>query len=372
MKQINILIDSSKIIFYHIFPLILNRKNLFAKGYKINFYRKLNNKLLDSDILILLSKPIIALLNEKEIIFQNNGPSLRFLQNTKPRVDRLIWMDTSDSTSVTHFEVLPYVDLYLKKQLFRDKSNYQTTFYGGRIFTDFYHKQFGINDSKLFAQYFSLPPNQYSKVDLSWNIGLGNMFNAFDNNLQRIIQRRFFNIIKPDYNIKVVVPNLKKEIDVLLKTSTNLSRETVAFHRKELVNRLKVIVKSKNLQSVIQGKRLPDKEFKRVMMQTKIFPSPFGWGEIGVRDYEAFIYGGVLLKPTMKHMITWPNVFIENETYIPIEWDYNNLEEKIQILIEDSQFRVKIARQGQKKYLDSISEKGMSTFCDWFINQIEK
>ena len=61
----------------------------------------------------------------------------------KEKADKVIWLDTSDSTSVTHFELLPYVDLYLKKHIFRDKSLYKKQFYGGRIFSDYYHNEYG-------------------------------------------------------------------------------------------------------------------------------------------------------------------------------------------------------------------------------------
>ena len=111
-----------------------------------------------------------------------------------------------------------------------------------------------------------------------------------------------------------------------------------------------------------------DKEFKQVMKRTKIFPSPFGWGEIGVRDYESFIYGGVLLKPSLEHMLTWPNIFIEGETYVSFNWDYSDLEEKIQGLLADKNYMDFVALNGQKAYLKSISPEGMRKFCERFID----
>ena len=106
------------------------------------------------------------------------------------------------------------------------------------------------------------------------------------------------------------------------------------------------------------------------MRETKIMPSPFGWGEIGVRDYEAFINGSLLLKPNMDHMLTWPNIFIKNKTYIPFEWDYSDLESNILKYLKNDQERIDIAREGQKNYFESINNRGQSIFCDWFIKQI--
>jgi hypothetical protein len=367
MKKINIVIDHSKIIYYHIYPILVNKKELERNGIKLEFHDKLSEKLFDCDILVLLSKPIFTLIDEKKYIFDKNGLMISFLRKAREKVRNIIWMDTADSTSSTHFELLPYVDKYLKKQLFKDRCIYEKQFYGGRIFTDFYHHNYDISDSETYSEISKLLPDFNDKIGLSWNIGLGDMFSAFGNNRKSIVSGRYFNILKPKYNQSHFnIDN--KDIDILLKTTANLSRETVAFHRKELVNQLIRISKKNKLFSVIQGKRISDKEFKQVMKRTKIFPSPFGWGEIGVRDYESFIYGGVLLKPSLEHMLTWPNIFIEGETYVSFNWDYSDLEEKIQGLLADKNYMDFVALNGQKAYLKSISPEGMRKFCERFID----
>ena len=42
--------------------------------------------------------------------------------------------------------------------------------------------------------------------------------------------------------------------------------------------------------------------------------SPFGLGEITLKDFEVFS-GSLLMKPNMDHMLTWPN-FYTKDTYI--------------------------------------------------------
>ena len=97
------------------------------------------------------------------------------------------------------------------------------------------------------------------------------------------------------YNVNYVSPNSNKAIDLFLRTSTNFERKSVAIHRLELVKHLKKILEKNNLTGEINGKRLSKSKFENKMRETKIMPSPFGWGEIGVRDYEAFINGSLLL-----------------------------------------------------------------------------
>jgi len=71
-KKINILINREGIVFYTIYPLILNKRNLLDQGYKITFYFKLSKKLLDCDILILISKPTQKIIDSEKLGTENN------------------------------------------------------------------------------------------------------------------------------------------------------------------------------------------------------------------------------------------------------------------------------------------------------------
>ena len=62
------------------------------------------------------------------------------------------------------------------------------------------------------------------------------------------------------------------------------------------------------------GGRLPTRTYRAILSGAKIMPSPFGWGELGVRDYETFIFGAALVKPDMAHTETWPNLFVRGQT----------------------------------------------------------
>jgi len=89
-----------------------------------------------------------------------------------------------------------------------------------------------------------------------------------------------------------------------------------------------------------------------------------------VRDYEAFIFGAVLLKPDMTHMSSWPDIFVPNETYVPVKWGFEDLEKRIDGLLDNDQERERIAANGQEAYRRSISNEGHEAFCKWFLSQI--
>ena len=62
---------------------------------------------------------------------------------------------------------------------------------------------------------------------------------------------------------------------------------------------------------------------------SKICLSPFGMGEIGERDYESMMLGTIILKPSCERVDSYPNMMIEDETYVSCNHDWSDLEEKI-------------------------------------------
>ena len=249
-KKINILINREGIVFYTIYPLILNKKKLLDLGYKITFYFKLSKKLLDCDILILISKPTQKIIDENNISTKNNNALLEYLSEIRSEVKKIIWFDNSDSSSVTNFEVMPFVDIYLKKQILINKSLYNSNFYGGRIFTDFYHKKFRIIDKKEFINNFPLKKKYENKLRLSWNIGLGNIHNSF-NSFYKIIRLIFPLFVIKKFSGSFIKPEKFREIDFFFRGSIKYDRNTIKFHREKLFNELKTKLNTKNYVSII-------------------------------------------------------------------------------------------------------------------------
>jgi len=298
------------------------------------------------------------------------SPIINILLKAKEEANKVIWLDTSDSTSVTHFELIPYVDLYLKKHIFKDKSLYKKKFYGGRIFSDYYHNKYGLIDDKQFDQFFPLDEKYFDKVDLAWNMGIGDTFNAFTKRTK--LRLLFPNTFKATYNFPTVSPDSIRKQDIFLRASANWPRKTVVFHRQELIRRLEnMLLENIQLSGSVSGK-IPIKQYRRQMSDSKITFGPFGWGELNIREYEALIMGCLLFRPDISHMSTWPEIFFNNETCIFYSWNFDDLEDKINYYLENEKERLRIAQNGQDTYLKTLSDEGMFNFCDWFINQINK
>lgn len=71
-------------------------------------------------------------------------------------------------------------------------------------------------------------------------------------------------------------------------------------------------------------------QFMQELSRSRLCFSPFGYGELCWRDFEAFAVGAVLIKPDMSHLDVMGDVFRPWETYIPVSWDFSDLDTVIE------------------------------------------
>ena len=358
MVRVNVISGRSRIPNFTTYPLRYNVDRLKNRGYNVSIFYSHRIPNLSCDILCVSCKFLHKWWKrDKDRVFS-------FLAHAKKYTNKLIYLDDKDSTSTTDFEVLPFVDLYLKKQLLRDRQLYGKSFYGDRIFTDFYHKTFGITDeNERFSETIDME-KQGKKIDLSWHIGLGNMIGDIMK-FSRIMGP-IKALLPPSYDVALHDPFQDRNIDIMARGRRYYSRNTVRFHRERIGTLLDGMG---NLRIATNG-HVSVRRYRKEMRQAKLVVSSFGWGEIGVRDFEAFIYGAALVKPDMTHLETWPNIFIPGVTYQPIKWDFENLEDIIENLLSCPKGCLELAAAGQETYKKSISARGMERFCDWFVQQI--
>ena len=96
--------------------------------------------------------------------------------------------------------------------------------------------------------------------------------------------------------------------------------------------------------------------FNHEAAHSKIILSPFGWGELCLRDFEAVFNGALLLKPDMSHLETWPDIFVPGETYIPFGWDAEDLVDQAERYLTDETARLAIARAAAERYRSQLAE----------------
>lgn len=108
--------------------------------------------------------------------------------------------------------------------------------------------------------------------------------------------------------------------------------------------------------SVVRGNGVHQAQFLAELRHCKTCLSPFGYGEVCWRDYEAVLSGAVLIKPDMSHVATDPDIFIPWETYAPVAWDLSDFPDVLHRLLGDEPLRARITTQAfntLRKWLSS-------------------
>ena len=184
----------------------------------------------------------------------------------------LVWLDTTDSSGTTTFEVLPYVDLYAKNQLLKDPNQYTHPFYGMRCYTDFYHQSRGIVDSR---EAWRVPARQddLHKLAVSWNLGLGGYVRANRQLLARLGRLQLYWPAAVYSWTRTAPDDTHRTVAVSFRGRVDYDRETVTFQRRETFRRLETFAQTTGFAMAYEGK-LPYPEYRDEMRHSRIVLSP--------------------------------------------------------------------------------------------------
>ena len=111
--------------------------------------------------------------------------------------------------------------------------------------------------------------------------------------------------------------------------------------------------------------RLPFQEYINTLYKSKMSLSPFGQGEVCYRDFEVFELGVAMIKPTMDIVNTTPNPYIPDETYIPVDLDWEELNEIVLKMI-DKPDKLQYIVENSRKVYDEIYSAHI--FCKYWYD----
>ncbi len=255
---------------------------------------------------------------------------------------KLVFFDISDNAVSPYFDILPYVDLFLMPFVFSDPHNYEKAFKGGNIMADYLAERFKmpVNAENGFHDelFLSHPQtDQINKIMPSWNWMLWrSMVKAFKKQNYRCIL------------------NSARTIDVTCRFTQY--EGWCRFHRLHVCERLNTL--SPQYTIIATKDKVDLKSYYRELESSRISFSPFGYGEICPKDFEAMIKGCLLFKPSVDHITTYPQIHIANETYVPLAWDLADLEEKLIYYLERPQEQERITANAAKAYEKFFTECG--------------
>ncbi len=279
---------------------------------------------------------------------------LPLMHRLRDKYERIAFFHDDAGGGIPRLEVLPFVDLFYSKALFRDRSLYGRSLYGKELYSDFFHERYGVVDPEPRERVVETRPEMLGKLRLSWNIGVG------DYPRGKLRQRvgvaagmaLGFKVTPLFYGRGRLPADPVSRNPGTIPIHARLApapRPSIAFQRKLIMEKIDgnpLFLTG----SVSQG------AYNREVAQSRIVLSPFGWGELCLRDFEAVLSGALLLKPDMSHIETWPDVFVPGETYAPFSWEAKDLVETAERYLGDEAERTRIARNAYDSYRSQLAE----------------
>jgi hypothetical protein len=356
MKTLKILDWPEKRFYGDSHPFHRWKNEFLAHGLKVEFYTNhLDKRLADADYLLLHSRYFAGGWQHLQTRnTQNETELMAYLQKMNTQTGRLIWFDAADSSGSSDFPIIPYVDVFLKKQVLKDKQYYTDANQGRnlRLWLDLLPK----NAKTVFEP---CPVNQLEKIKTGWNIGF-NDYRYFGYKMSRLSNYLSYKVYPPRFSAVVK----KRNLDLTFRGTIHQDQGQVKGISDQR-NYILALFTQLQLQ-IASGRNVSKSRYWKELRNSKIGLSPFGWGEICYRDFEIFISGALLVKPLMNHLETFPNLYQENETYIPVSWDLLDLEEKLDHLITYYKSHQDVAAYGQEVYRKAIYD------AESFVRQIEQ
>jgi len=231
---------------------------------------------------------------------------------------KIILVDPFDQTSSRFFEATPYVDSHLKYLCLKNEMDYLQDFIGGNFMTHQLAASYGIDIGDWHVG-SNLASKAVKKVKPSWFL--------VETSIIKSVLRRNNSFLKPFYKQN------KKDIDVFCHINCGDRNDQIWYgkHRSSVIDVLSELPETYTTSiaaEYVGEQRISRSEYISRGKRAKIMVSPLGWGEVTMRGFEAILNRSLYFQPDVNHIITEPNIFIPFETYIPVAWDFSDLNEK--------------------------------------------
>ncbi len=279
---------------------------------------------------------------------------LDLMQRLRDKYDRIIFFHDDAGGGIPRARVLPFVDLFYQKALFRDRSLYMRSLYGKELYSDYSHREYGIVDPGPIPREPFSDIRELAKLRLSWNIGIGQFpkhkyRQRFAVALARLVDLRlvkWFHSLPSQFNFADEAENVR-DIEVHARLGI-VSQPSLAHHRRLILDKIEGDLR------FLTGET-NQRRYNSELSRSRTVLSPFGWGELCFRDFEAVLSGALLLKPDMSHIETWPDIFRDGETYVGFDWNAGNLMKKANEILENDGMRRYIVQNAYNFYHEELN-----------------
>lgn len=233
----------------------------------------------------------------------------------------IIILEKADSCTCQTTAILkhPYIKGVIRNSVFRDTAMNNYPRYDGRFIHEGLLDVFYNENEATSSNNKILGPEEIGKIKPGWGY-----------QCYRSFPKHVYMLKKKEVDL-----DSRRDIDVHFFGKTHYEEEGKEFsgrwiskHREDCLNAVR------KLPSKIRVDADKHKQYGSFLQNVKVVISPWGYGEMCKRDYEAWLAGCVLIKPSCDFVLTWPDTYKSYENYIPCKYDFSDLEEKVEYTLE--------------------------------------
>ena len=224
-----------------------------------------------------------------------------------------------------------HIAVYVKKHVFRNRGEYGKSTRGDTNLVDYYGRLYGLHYPE---KTFRVPQGFLDKLVVGPSFATA-----------RYMLTTFVRSTQPT--------SRKREIDLHARLG-GVGKDWYGRMREHATAKALSIARIR----IAAGGVVSQRKYLAELQSSKICFSPFGYGEVCWRDYEAVMCGALLIKPDMGHVETDPDIFVPFESYVPVRWDFSDLEEKVKHFLKSEKERAAITHNAHSLIRSYLTNGG--------------
>jgi len=283
-----------------------------------------------ADIVILTNYYYRFLYPDNKSFYDRSRP--RIIEDIKTQRgfgSRIVFYDLTAGVSTRAFWPIRYSDLFLKCQLLRDKKAYTNVDKPYRL-----HPM--VPEEELVGDVCE--PGDLPRLQLGWNLG----YSDYRTTSRWRMRLRYQSFREPRFTL----PNVGRPLMTSFRGCASGPGRSVQRHK------LVKLLASRDDPHLVTGELLNYRRYLDELRRCQTVISPFGHGEVCYRDFEAFVVGAALIKPSVEHLTTFPEIYNPGETYLPCRWDLSDVLELLDDIGQGRVDTLPIAQRGQELFIE--------------------
>ncbi len=260
---------------------------------------------------------------------------LERLKNLNPEA-KIAFFDINAPTDLRFAETVnPYIDWYVKRHALINRLDYSKVTFGDTKLVEYYNRL--CKNPEANQVFFPVSQSLLDKL---------------------IIGPSFFTAreMLPYFDKSPFPPfTARKKYTLNARLKTKGSRWFSSMRELAIKTCLDIPFDS----MIIGEASVSNRQNKKELRASKVCFSPFSYGEVCWRDYEAILSGALLIKPDMSHVETAPNTFIPLQTYVPVSWDFSDLDDKVSYYLENEDIAANIIDNAYRNLHQYVSSGGI-------------